>query len=124
MTRSKSVRGRATLAFVGSATTIALVLGFPLSASAYSWIQYVDAWTLQNQTLSSSTTSMNGGRAVQPNGGTEPRITQVGIGSNQSTGGLAELTHATTTTYSYCQWRSTTYNWGSEKFILKCDYRR
>lgn len=115
-------RRRWVMAAVASAAAMILVLGAPTSALAYSWVQYVDAWTLQNQTLWSPTTSMNGGRAIQPNGGTEPRVTQVNVGSHQSTG-TAIITHATMSTRSYCSWRSSAYNWGSTKFILTCHYR-
>jgi hypothetical protein len=100
--------------------TAFLVLGIPLSASAKIYNNYWGGGTIQNQIKSSTTVPMDGGRAVQPTLVTNARITQVGVGSNEG-GTVAELTHTTTTTYSYCQWRAPE-NFGSELFTLICDY--
>jgi hypothetical protein len=113
---------RSTLAAVAAGTLcVVLVLGIPLSASAYSWHTYWNGKTFQNQTISSATTSMNGGHAIDVVIATYARITQVGIGSIDGAS-LAEVTHPTVVTYSYCQWRSAS-NHGHIKYTIICEYR-
>lgn len=105
-----------------AAVTALLVLGFPLAASAASWNLYFDGSSSQNQTLSSGTKQMSGGRAQVLVLTTYAQVTQVGVGT-QSGGSTATLTHALVSTSSYCQWKSTSAH-QPKKYALQCWYER
>lgn len=107
---------------VGVSTLLAglLVLGAPLTASAVTLHRYFQGQTIQNQIASSATTTMSGGRVSTVVLGIDVRVTQRGVGSAQAAW-LAEVTHSTRRTGSYCQWRAS-YTWGAKNEIT-CYYR-
>lgn len=114
-------RSSAGVAAGAAALTVLLVLGIPLSASAASWNTYFNGQTSQNQTISTSNRSMNGGDVTTPVVLPEVRITQVGVGSQQAYR-HAEVTHATMTTQSYCQWKYSSPTPGTT-WGIQCRYR-
>lgn len=87
-------------------TTLALVVGVGLPASAGTF-QYYSGYITQNEVKFSLTTSTVGGRVVMDpvNRVVTVRATVAGLGSYASVGTLS-YTHARRTTYAYCKWTS------------------